>query len=269
MKKPVNFMEIYKLLNGSNCKECNEKTCMAFAAAVSKNRRQIGECPHVDEEVVAQFGEPPQGEDTGEVENRRRVEELISRVKEVDLASVADRLGGRFEENKLKLKVMGKDFCVDTDGNLSSEIHVHDWITVPFLDYIVRGVGKTPRDKWLPFRELPNGKNWERFFNHRAEIPLKEVADRYTDLFRDMIYVFNGKQVDRLFDADISLVLHPLPKFPMLINYWEPEDGLGSSLNIFFDETAEENLSIDSIYYLGTGVVVMFQKVAQRHGVAV
>ena len=64
-------------------------------------------------------------------------------------------------------------------------------------------------------------------------------------------------------------MLLPLPKVPMLINYWEPEDGLGSSLNIFFDDTAEDNLSIESIYSLGTGSVVMFEKVAQRHGVLV
>ena len=29
-----NPMEIFKLLNGSNCRECNEKICLAFAVAV-------------------------------------------------------------------------------------------------------------------------------------------------------------------------------------------------------------------------------------------
>jgi ArsR family metal-binding transcriptional regulator len=32
-------MEIYKLLNGSNCRECNEKTCLAFAVAVFKGKK--------------------------------------------------------------------------------------------------------------------------------------------------------------------------------------------------------------------------------------
>jgi hypothetical protein len=55
---------------------------------------------------------------------------------------------------------------------------------------------------------------------------------------------------------------------PILICYWrpEPEDGLESNLNIFFDSTAEENLNIESIYTLATGLTIMFEKLALRHG---
>jgi hypothetical protein len=62
--------------------------------------------------------------------------------------------------------------------------------------------------------------------------------------------------------------LHPLPTVPILICYWkpEPEDGLESNLNIFFDLTAEENLNIESIYTLATGLTIMFEKLALRHG---
>ena len=88
-----------------------------------------------------------------------------------------------------------------------------------------------------------------------------------TDFFEDMIHLFNGRQVEKHYDADISLVLHPLPKVPVLICYWKPEDGLESSLNIFFDAIAEENLNIESIYILGTGLVIMFEKLAARHGI--
>jgi hypothetical protein len=75
--------------------------------------------------------------------------------------------------------------------------------------------------------------------------------------------------VEHHYQSDISLVLHPLPKLPMLICYWKPEDGMASDLNIFFDANAEMNLPIESIYTLGVGLVVMFEKIALRHGVAV
>jgi hypothetical protein len=48
-----------------------------------------------------------------------------------------------------------------------------------------------------------------------------------------MIQLFNGKAVEQQYAADISLVLHPLPKVPILICYWKPEDGMASSLHIF------------------------------------
>jgi hypothetical protein len=51
-----------------------------------------------------------------------------------------------------------------------------------------------------------------------------------------------------------------------MICYWLPEDGLESSLNVFFDHTADVNLAIGSIFTLGTGLTQMFEKLALRHG---
>ncbi len=41
---------------------------------------------------------------------------------------------------------------------------------------------------------------------------------------------------------------------------------MGSSMNLFFDETAEDNFSIEGLYMLGTGIVRMFEKLTQQHG---
>jgi hypothetical protein len=92
------------------------------------------------------------------------------------------------------------------------------------------------------------------------------VADTYTDLFDDIVHLFSGKQVERQFKSDISVVLHPLPKIPVMLCYWRPEEGLASSLNLFFDETANDNIGIDAIYTLGAGLAQMFEKLALRHG---
>ena len=80
--------------------------------------------------------------------------------------------------------------------------------------------------------------------------------------------IFAGTQVERHHDSDISVVLHPLPLVPILICYWRPEEGLASSLNLFFDKTADANLDIGSLFSLGAGLAQMFQKLAQRHGFA-
>jgi len=36
-----NLMEIFQLLDKSNCKKCNLPTCMAFAAAVFKGEKML------------------------------------------------------------------------------------------------------------------------------------------------------------------------------------------------------------------------------------
>ena len=49
-------MEILKLLNKSNCGDCKEATCLAFAAAVFQGRKQLDECPHLEREIIDQYG---------------------------------------------------------------------------------------------------------------------------------------------------------------------------------------------------------------------
>ena len=84
-------------------------------------------------------------------------------------------------------------------------------------------------------------------FGQQCEKPLKRIADTYTDLFEDLMCLFKGKQEDSHYDSDISLSLYPLPKIPILICYWKPEDGLDSDLNLFFDSSADVNCSIEGI----------------------
>ena len=259
-------MGILKLLNKSNCRECNEPTCLAFAAAVFKGQKQLDQCPHLDSNIVERFEGHTEKRKSIEQDMDESVEQLKRKISTIDLSSAAQRLGAEFSNNTVTIKICGKNFSVDSKGNCSSEIHIHPWITIPILNYIIEG-GETPvSGEWVPFRELKSGRTWYGLFGQRCEKPLKKVADTYTDLFEDMLHIFNGKQVENHYASDISIVLHPLPKIPILICYWKPEDGLESSLNLFFDSTAEDNLNIESIFSLGTGLVRMFEKIALRHG---
>jgi hypothetical protein len=239
---------------------------MAFAAAVFQGRKQLADCPHLESDVVERFGGHTDNRTTIDQNLNQTMAQLKKKIATIDLAASAQRLGARFSDGKLTISVLGKAFDVDPEGNLSSDIHIHAWVTIPLLSYIINSAGRPVTGQWVPFRELKNGKSMVRLFEQRCEKPLKKVADTYTDLFEDMIHIFNGKPVEKQYAADISLILHPLPKVPVLICYWKPEDGLESSLNLFFDSTAEDNLKIDAIYALATGLVRMFEKIALRHG---
>lgn len=265
MPKPKNAMEIFQLLDKSNCRDCGEKTCLAFAGAVFRGQRRLDECPRLDQETIEKYSE---SESEGTLEENRDdyLRSLKEEIPKIDLAEAAQRVGGEFNGKKLTLKVMGKDFSVDKEGNLFADIHVNPWVAVPFLNYVIDSKGLEPTGNWLSFRELKEGKERYPLFQKRCEEAMKRIADQYTDLFDDMVHIFNGKQVEEQFESDISVVLHPLPKVPIMVCYWAPEEGLGSSLNIFFDSTADENLDIGSLFSLGAGLTQMFEKLAQRHG---
>jgi len=268
MAKPKNAMEIFQVLDKSNCGQCGEKTCLAFAGAVFTGRLGLDLCPKLDPETLRRFA--PEQDDACGMEDRGQdaITKLKQRIAGIDLAEAAARTGGRLENGRLILKVMGKDFGVDGQGNLFADIHVNPWVAAPVLDYILNGRGEALAGEWAPFRELKGGAERNPLFHKRCEEALKRVADTYTDLFDDLVHMFGGKQVAPQFKSDISVILYPLPKVPMMVCYWKPEDGLGSNFHLFFDRSAEANLSIGSVFNLATGFAYMLFKLVQRHGVS-
>jgi hypothetical protein len=266
LSKPKNAFEIFHYLDKSNCRECGEKTCLAFAGAVFLGQKKIRDCPRITTEAIQRFaGESDKGDSqAGNPEDR--LAELRSQITQIDLSKAAERVAAAFSGGRLTLKVLGKGFSVDTKGNLTSEIHINPWVAVPFLSHILTGQGLAPTGNWVPYRELKGGRDGYPLFQKRCEEPMKRVADLYTQLFDDMVHVFGGKKVDKQFESDISVVLYPLPRVPVMICYWLPEDGMDSSLHVFFDETADQNLDIGSIFSLGAGLAQMFTKIALRHG---
>jgi hypothetical protein len=268
MAEMNNLMELFQLLDKSNCRKCNEKTCLAFAAAVFQGRKSITECPKLTPEIIARFSGDPAAERTPTIEENR--DEYLASLKQeitgIDMAEAAARTGGRFNGERLTLKIMGKDFSVDRRGNLFADIHVNPWVAMPFLYYVMHGEGVNPTGNWVSLRELKDGGERYPLFQKRCEEAMKRVADAYTDLFDDLVHIFSGRQVAEQFASDISVVLDPLPKVPIMICYWRPEDGLASTLNVFFDETADRNLDTGALFSLGAGLAVMFEKLALRHG---
>lgn len=265
MSQSSNHLEIYKTLPRTNCGQCGIPSCLAFATAVVRGEKRLTACPDLAPETAAGLGGGDDSQPTETESMASALEETRAKVAKVNLASVAGRLGGTMEGDELAIPVLGKKFHIDAQGNIRSMAHVNPWISNPLLHYILTCRGIPPRGQWVPFRELAGGLNWGRFFHTRCEQPLHRVIDSHTDLLRHIVEVFGGRRAEA-FDSDIAVVINPLPLVPMLICYWEPEDGMDSQLNLFFDSTATDNLIIDSIYFLGVGLLTMFEKIAQTHG---
>lgn len=259
-------MDVFKLLPKTNCKQCNKPTCLAFAAAVFQGNRPLSDCPFIAPELLERFADAaPEKPDKLEVQFEKEMARLKQEIQQVDLAHRAQILGAAFHRDRLTLKILGKDFSVDRRGEIFTDIHVNPWIAPPVFAYILTGKGLEPTGNWVPFRELPTAGDWVRFFDHRCVGALKQVADANPGFFEDIIELFNGRPVENHYQADVALTISPLPRLPMLLCYNRPEDGLDSDFNLFFDTTADQNLPIESIYGLTTGLATMLKKLADNH----
>ncbi len=261
-----NALAIFRQLPGTNCRECLVPSCLAFAVAVFKGERRLGDCPYVDRTTIERFERQSPNWKELEREYEKAVEPLKREVADVHFSSSAERLGATLSGENLVIKCLGKDFTVCPDGTITSDVHVHAYVTVPLLDYVVSCSGQSLTREWIPFRELRDGVSWGPLFADQFEQPLKRIADTHPELFENMIHIFSGRPVAFPVGADVSVALYPLPKVPMLVSYWKQEDGIESTLRAFVDSSAENNISIESVFTLGVGLVRMFEKVVDTHG---
>jgi len=261
-----NAMEVFKLLDKSNCRKCNETTCLAFASKVFLCQKDLGLCPVLDREIVAKYQQVSHTL-PGERELEQAMGELKSRLAGCDLAQAAQRTGGEYLDGWLRLRIFGKLFSISNEGRFRTDLHVNPWMVLPVMNYVLDCKGLALSGSWVPFRELAGGREKNNLFVQRGERPLKKIADTYPGLFEDLVEMFSGNPLDRQYESDISLVLYPLPLLPMLVCYWKPEDGMDSDLTLFFDQSADQNGGSPMIFNLAAGMVQMFEKFAVTHGI--
>lgn len=137
MPQPRSAIEIYKLLEQSNCGECGEKTCLAFAAAVLKGLQALGDCPRLSREDLERLGGPQGRAYAPDRDPDEYLKSLKAQIVRMDLAGAAERTGGRFEGDRLIIQVMGKNLAVAADGDIFTDIHSNHWVAIPALNYII------------------------------------------------------------------------------------------------------------------------------------
>ena len=265
MTRPHGPMDVLGWLDKSNCRKCGKPTCLAFAAAVVTGQKRLDECPKLDDEVVRRFGSEVSRGMPLDQDPEATLELLKHQAAKIDLAASADRLGGTFAHGRLSVKCLGRDFCIDTHGNITSSLHLHGWMTMPLMHYLADCTGTVPSGDWTALGDLPGGKERYPLFVQRCEKPCRALADADRQLFLDILGLF-GRPVANEGSSFASFVFRLLPRVPMLVRYWKPEDGLESNLNVLFDAAAPKNLNVEMIYTLATGVVTMFEKIAVTHG---
>jgi hypothetical protein len=238
---------------------------MAFAIAVIRKHKKLSRCPHLDSHVVKQLSEQVTTQMTTEEKQQERLDNLKRQLRGVDLESRAAVLGGRFSGSELAINCLGKEFSVDSRGRISSHCHTHSWFSIPFLTYILSGQGRRVTGEWISFRNLKDGINWDPFFNEQCPLKLKLLADTHSELFGNLISAFGATTAEAYQGSDISVVLHPFPKVPMMVCYWQTDGDLQSDLKVFFDRTADENLGTEAIFGLGTAIARMLEKISEKH----
>ncbi len=117
-------------------------------------------------------------------------------------------------------------------------------VIVPVLFYLENNKSSYVSGKWVNYAQLESGLFYSKTIRPHVIDSLIERFKVNPDELVDILFSLGG--IKEPF-KDFAFSLRPLPKFPVLIIGRYPDDEFNFDLNVLFDETASEHLSIDNI----------------------
>ncbi len=149
-----NAMDVFKLLEKSNCRKCKRKNLPCLCLQSVSGPKTLDLCPSLSREVLDQYQEKQNGSDRVAVYRDRMLADLKNQIEACDLKAAAKRVGGVFSDSKLTIRIFGKPFSISSNGTMCSDIHINSFIAGPVLEYVLQCKGVPLTKKWIPFGSL-------------------------------------------------------------------------------------------------------------------
>ena len=257
---PHTVMEVLKTLPRTNCGECGQATCLAFATRVIKEGEYLGRCPYLSEAARAMASEIASQQAAGLGRRRESIaialEALQEKVAPLDFAALAQGLGARYGEADgrgfLQLTYFGHQVQVFKDQVCYPEgVEANPWDAILLYNYLASRGGAEPTGTWITYQSLPNSVSKTKTLK-RLEGELAAHFAGKQEHLEAAAPRLGGEPVQVAEDADLQLVFHPLPKVPVLLLFWEadPEEDFPAQVHFLFDGNISDFLDLESLLFL-------------------
>jgi hypothetical protein len=257
---PHSVMELLKTLPRTNCGECGQATCLAFATQVIKEGEDLGLCPYLPEAAQAIAGDIESQQAAGLGRRRESIaialEALQAKVAPLDLASLAEGVGARYgEENGrpfLNLTYFGHNLQVFKDEvRYPDGVEANPWDAILLYNYLASQGRAEPIGTWITFQSLPNSVSKTKTLKRLEGELATHFAGKQSQL-EEAAARFGAEPVKTAGDADMQLVFRPLPKVPVLLLFWEAdlEENFPAQVHLLFDGNVSEYLDLESLLFL-------------------
>ena len=120
------------------------------------------------------------------------------------------------------------------------------------LAYLETANGAPPADRWISFRELPNGGFYHRAFQGYAPDRLTKRWGLDLDGFAAACRALGGTRLEL---GDAGFALRVLPRVDLAAIYWLGDEDFPSRASILFDANAHHYMVTDGLAILGSHLV--------------
>jgi hypothetical protein len=124
----------------------------------------------------------------------------------------------------------------------------HSSIVIVLLHYLLTADGTRPADRWVAFRELPDGLFYAQAFAGHAEGLLAQKYGADLETFRRAAGALGGVPLGL---ADVSFLFQALPRLAVAVLLWGGDEEFPGQARILFDAAAGHYLPTEDLSGIG------------------
>ena len=269
-------LEVFKMLPGTNCRDCGEATCLAFATRVVKEGEELTRCPHLSAAALGKTEALSRQQEAGLGKRRESVaiaaEVMHAKVAPLNLARLAPGLGATFGQEAgrpfLAFTYLGRKVKVFKDEvQYPPGIPKDPWDAILLYNYIASQGNRPLSGTWITFKELPNSVSKVKTLT-RLEAKLAQVFTGQGEALARLSLKLGAQEALPESQAQVAVVFWPLPRIPILLMFWdaEAEEGFGAQSRFLFDSEVLNYLDLESLLFLVEKLVEGLLEAASPQG---
>jgi len=258
--KVLASLDIFKLTPKTNCGDCGQPACLAFAAQVIAGLMELDACPHLDRrnlDSVRERLKKQQGAGIGIKREgfEKALEYLRGEIRKQDLVSLAPSLGAIAVEREgkpgIRFAYFGGEVVVDDeDIRQASGEDLNPWEKILLYNYVIGGAAELS-GRWTGMESLPNSVSKVKSLRaHCEEVLARKLAGRMDSLPAAVAGLGAPLELSEE-RTDFAAEFLVLPRLPIRVLWWDedPAEGFEARVKFLFDSRVLQTLDLESLLF--------------------
>jgi hypothetical protein len=184
-----------------------------------------------------------------------KVVQIQEALKQIPPQEIARRSGATLQGNTLHLEMLFQPYKIDVP---SFQVHkvkgkkVSSFIQSLVLTYLQIADGVSPANRWISYRDLPDGNFYHQAFQGYAANRLIRHWGSDIESFIAACNTLGGKQLNL---GDAGFAFHVFPRLSIAAVYWLGDEEFPSQASVLFDANASHYMITDGLAILGSKLV--------------
>jgi hypothetical protein len=180
-------------------------------------------------------------------------DDYLEMIKDINLESISDKLGAKYEEQNIKIKLFNNEYAISAEGICGSSGKKPSYdICIILIKYILLcPEAPTSDHEWVSYRNFKNSAPLVDYFSNEVE---KAISNYFSEKLNDLQNASNlleGYPSSLKANYDLAVQFDALPMIPIILLYNDSDEEFPATSSIMFESQAEKYLDCECLAMLG------------------